>query len=154
VVYGFDYYRAVALRWKQQFNENSKVPAKWEVFSELNHNEIVGWEKTGELAKHFSIVYIRDYEEPAEIRSRIEITQALTPMFSKKFEVWAQGKNMLTKMLSTILVGDFTSVYLAVLRGVDPTPVKTIGTLKEKLGRAGTKEKIIHELEKLKPTQP
>lgn len=151
VVYGFGYYRAVALRWKQQFNENSKVPAKWEVFPELDHNEIVGWEKIGELEKHFSLLYIRDYEEPAEVRSRIEITKALTSMFSKKFEVWAQGKNMLAKMMSVILIGDFTSVYLAILRGVDPTPVKTIAALKQRLGEVETKEKIIQELEKLKP---
>ena len=45
VVYGFGFYRSVAQRFKTQFNENSKVPAKWEVFSELNHNEIVGWER-------------------------------------------------------------------------------------------------------------
>jgi hypothetical protein len=57
-------------------------------------------------------------------------------------------------MLSTILVGDFTSVYLAILRGIDPTPVKTIVTLKQKLGETGTKEKIIRELEKLKPAKP
>ena len=47
VVYGFGIYRGVAQRWKQQFNENAKVPAKWEVFPELDHNEIVGWEKAG-----------------------------------------------------------------------------------------------------------
>jgi hypothetical protein len=54
-------------------------------------------------------------------------------------------------MLSTILVGDFTSIYLAVLRGVDPTPVRTIATLKQKLFETGTKERIVRELEKLKP---
>ena len=51
VIYGFGFYRSVAQRFKQQFNENSKVPAKWEVFTELNHNEIVGWERAGELAQ-------------------------------------------------------------------------------------------------------
>ena len=153
VVYGFGVYRGVAQRWKQQFNENSKVPAKWEVFPELNHNEIVGWEKAGALTKHFSTVFLRDKNEPSEVRSRIEITKTLMPQASKKFEVWAQGKSALVKMLSTILVGDFTSVYLAVLRGVDPTPVQTINTLKLKLGETGTKEMIIRELEKLKPAQ-
>ncbi|HJW65884.1 MAG TPA: bifunctional phosphoglucose/phosphomannose isomerase [Candidatus Bathyarchaeia archaeon] len=154
VVYGFGIYRGVAQRWKQQFNENAKVPAKWEVFPELNHNEIVGWEKAGTLAKRFSTVFLRDKSEAAEVRSRIEITQALMQTganVSKQFEVWTQGKSALAKMLSTILVGDFTSIYLAVLRGVDPTPVQTIVTLKQKLGETGTKEEIIQELEKLKP---
>jgi glucose/mannose-6-phosphate isomerase len=149
IVYGFGIYRGVALRWKQQFNENAKVPAKWEAFPELDHNEIVGWEKAGEQAKHFSTVFIRDKTELCEIRSRIETTKTLMPKTSNKFEVWSKGKGTIAKMLSTILVGDFTSIYLAILRGVDPTPVKTIATLKKKLGETGTKERVIGELEKL-----
>ena len=49
-------------------------------------------------------------------------------------------------MLSTTLIGDFTSVYLAVLRGVDPTPVKTINYLKDTLKQNGFREKIMSEL--------
>jgi glucose/mannose-6-phosphate isomerase len=71
---------------------------------------------------------------------------------SKTFEVWAQGRNDLSKMLSTVLVGDFTSVYLAILRRVDPTPVKTITLLKDRLQQNGTKERIISELEKTAAT--
>jgi glucose/mannose-6-phosphate isomerase len=149
VVYGFGVYRSVAQRFKQQFNENSKVPSKWEFFSELNHNEIVGWGNAGNLAKNFSTIFIRDENEPVEIRNRIETTKNLMPSDSKKFEVWSQGKSALTKMLTTILVGDFTSVYLALLRGVDPTPVNTITQLKEKVKKVGTKEKVIRELQKI-----
>jgi glucose/mannose-6-phosphate isomerase len=150
VVYGFGIYRGVAQRFKQQFNENSKIPAKWEFFSELNHNEIVGWEEAGKLAKNFSTILIRDKAEPAEIRSRIETTKMLMqPVVSKTFEVWAQGKSALAKMLSTICIGDFASVYLAILRKIDPTPVKTIALLKEQMKRTGTKKKIIRELGKL-----
>jgi glucose/mannose-6-phosphate isomerase len=150
VVYGFGVYRSVAQRFKQQFNENSKVPSKWEFFPELNHNEIVGWEKAGKLAKHFSTIFIRDKGESSEIRSRIETTKTLMqPNSSKMFEVWSQGKSELAKMLSTICIGDFASIYLAILRKVDPTPVKTIALLKEKTERSGTKEKIIRELKKI-----
>jgi glucose/mannose-6-phosphate isomerase len=154
VIYGFGIYDGVAQRWKQQFNENAKLPAKWDVFSELNHNEVVGWQRAGVLAKHFSVVFLRDKNEPKEIRSRIEITRTLMPRASKQFEVYSQGESDVAKMLSAILVGDFTSVYLAILRGVDPTPVKTIVTLKKKLAETGKKEKIIHELEKLKSVKP
>lgn len=150
VVYGFGVYRGVALRFKQQFNENAKVPAKWEAFSELNHNETMGWENAKELAKCYAVVFIRDKSEPVEIRSRIETTKTLMqPTVSKMFEVWAQGKSNLAKMLSTILVGDFTSVYLAMLRKVDPTPVKTVDAMKEKIEQNGVKKKILGELEKL-----
>jgi glucose/mannose-6-phosphate isomerase len=150
VVYGFGFYRAVAQRFKQQFNENSKIPSKWELLPELNHNEIVGWEKAGKLAKNFSAIFLRDKEEPKEIRNRIEATKELMCKEKvKAFEVWSSGESRLAKMLSTICIGDFTSVYLALLRRVDPTPVKTIVMLKEKMKQSGVKEKILRELEKL-----
>jgi glucose/mannose-6-phosphate isomerase len=149
-VYGFGFYRGIAHRFKQQFNENAKVPSKWEVFPELDHNEIVGWEKAGNLARHFSGVFLRDRNEADQVRSRIEITKTLIqPIVSKVFEVWSQGRGELAKMLSTVLLGDFTSVYLAVLRNVDPTPVQTINVLKQKLNESGTKETILRELKRL-----
>ncbi|MGA2385213.1 MAG: bifunctional phosphoglucose/phosphomannose isomerase [Candidatus Bathyarchaeia archaeon] len=150
VIYGFGMYRSVAMRYKQQFNENSKVPAKWDVFSELNHNEIVGWERAGELAKSFSAIFLRDKEEPVAIQSRIEITKELMEQAGVGLlEVQAQGKSRLARMLSTTLIGDFASVYLAVLRGVDPTPVKTINYLKDTLKYNGFREKVLAELRKL-----
>ncbi len=149
-IYGFGFYRSVAQRFKQQFNENSKSAAKWEFFPELDHNEVVGWEGRGEQCKYFSIIFIRDSAEPAEIESRIETTkQIMEQRGLVMFDLEVQGKSVLAKMLSTILVGDFTSVYLAVLHGVDPTPVRTINTLKDTLKQNGFREKVISELEKL-----
>jgi glucose/mannose-6-phosphate isomerase len=149
VVYGFGVYRAVAQRLKTQFNENSKVPAKWEFFPELNHNEIVGWEAVRELAKYFSVILIRDNDESEAMRQRIEATKELICKESVKvFEVHSVGKSKLAKMSSVICTGDFTSVYLAIMRGIDPTPVKTITLLKEKMKQSGVKEKIIRELQK------
>jgi len=150
VIYGFGFYRAVATRYKQQFNENSKVPAKWEVLSELNHNETVGWERAGALAKNFAAIFLRDSEEPTAIHSRIEITEELVEQAGAGvLEVRAQGKSRLARMLSTILVGDYTSVYLAALRSVDPTPVKSVNYLKDTLKQNGFREKVLAELEKL-----
>lgn len=150
VVYGFGVYRSVAQRFKQQFNENTKIPAKWEFFPELDHNEIVGWEESGKLGKCFSIIFIQDDDEPTEISSRIETTkQIMAKSGLKMFEVAAQGKSSLAKMLSAIIVGDFTSNYLAVLHGVDSTPVKTINFLKSTLEKNGVKKETIAELEKI-----
>jgi glucose/mannose-6-phosphate isomerase len=150
VVYGFGFYRSVAQRLKTQFNENSKVPAKWESFPELNHNEIVGWEAVRELAKCFSVTLIRDMDEPEPIRQRIEATKEIVrKQLVKTYEIEAQGTCALARMASVICIGDFTSVYLAVLRGIDPTPVRTISLLKEKIKQSGAKDKVIRELEKL-----
>jgi glucose/mannose-6-phosphate isomerase len=149
-VYGFGVYRSVAQRFKQQFNENSKSAAKWEYFPELNHNEVVGWEGRGEQCKWFSVIFIRDIDEPVEIESRIETTKQIMERVGLiMFDLEAQGKSLLAKMLSTIVVGDFISVYLAILHGVDPTPVRTVNILKDTLKQNGIKEKIISALEKL-----
>ncbi|MCD6445518.1 bifunctional phosphoglucose/phosphomannose isomerase, partial [Candidatus Bathyarchaeota archaeon] len=151
IVYGFGIYRAVAQRYKQQFNENSKIPSGWDFFPELNHNEIMGWEKAGKLAEDFSLILIRDKNEPDYLRLRIEVTKELMPeeLRENTFEVFSQGASELAKMFSTIYIGDFTSVYLAILRGVDPTPVKSISILKEKITVSGVKNQIIKEFENL-----
>lgn len=149
-VYGFGYYRTTAQRIKTQFNENSKNPAKWETFPELDHNEIVGWEEPGEFAEYFSAIFVRDADETAEIRQRIEVTKELMSRHIKKtFEIHSLGESRLARMASVICKGDFTSVYLAILRRVDPTPVKTIALLKSKLKQTGLKEKVLRELQKL-----
>ena len=147
-VYGFDYFRSVALRFKQQFNENSKSPAKSEVFPEIDHNEIVGWETRGELTRWFSLIFIRDRNEANEIRSRIENTKNIVEQAGlMTFEIEAEGQSRLAKMISTVVIGDFVSVYLAILREVDPTPVRNIDYLKETLKQNGVKNRIIKELE-------
>ena len=85
-----------------------------------------------------------------EIHSRIEITKELLEQEGVDiFELQTQGNSTLARMLSTVCIGDFTSVYLALLRGVDPTPVKTINYLKETLRQNGFREKVIGELAKL-----
>lgn len=149
VVYGFGFYSSVARRFKQQFNENSKIPAFWNSFPELNHNEIVGWEKAKNV-EAFSAVLLRDKDEPIEARSHIEATrEILIDKGVDVHEVWSVGKGRLAKILSTILIGDFTSIYLAILRRIDPTPVETISKIKEALTRVGSKEKIVTELQSL-----
>ncbi len=148
-VYGHGFYRSVAQRFKQQFNENSKSAAKWEYFPELDHNEVVGWEGRGEQCKYFSIIFIRDPSERIEIQSRIDTTQQIMERTGLiMFDLKVQGKSPLAKMLSTIVVGDFISIYLAVIRGEDPTPVKTISYLKATIEQNGFKEKVVEGLER------
>lgn len=149
IVYGFSVYRGAAQRLKQQFNENCKTLAKWDYFSELNHNETVGWESSDEFLEFLSTIFIRDKNEPPEIHSRIETTKNLLPKRLKTYEIWSEGECTLSKMLSTVLLGDFTSVYLAILRGIDPTPVRTVSELKKNLEKNKTRTRIMQALDKL-----
>jgi len=135
IIYGFGIYGGVAQRIKTQFNENSKIPSKCEAFPELNHNEIVGWTGPDRLTKHFTVILIRDKQEKSEIKARIEVTKKLVleKKAGKVIEIYARGKSKLARALSVMYVGDFASVYLAILYGVDPSPIDVITRMKVEL---------------------
>jgi glucose/mannose-6-phosphate isomerase len=144
-VCGFGFYQGVALRMKTQFNENGKTPAKAEFFSELNHNETVGWTGLRKLTKNFSVILIRDEMEPPEIRTRIDLTRKLVFDEGAKnvLEIYVRGVGKLARMLSAMYIGDFASVYLGILYGSDPTPVKIIDELKRQLNeKVNTAEEL------------
>lgn len=151
VTYGFRQYSSIAHRLKTQFNENSKIPSKFDNFPELNHNETVGYEAPETLTKTQSIILIRDPQEPPEIRNRIETTTNLAfNRANKVLEIIAEGKGKLAKMFSVMCTGDFASVYLAILQNKNPTPVKIIERVKGELAKkSGMKEKLEAELAKL-----
>lgn len=151
IVYGFRQYTSIAHRLKAQFNENSKVPCRADVFPELNHNETVGYEAPEVINKKQTVILIRDSQEPKEIRNRIETTKKLVfSRANKLLEIVAEGKGKLEKMFSVLCIGDYASVYLAILQNKDPTPVNIIVKVKSELAkRTRMKELFEAELEKL-----
>nr|MDO8109781.1 bifunctional phosphoglucose/phosphomannose isomerase [Candidatus Sigynarchaeota archaeon] len=137
IVYGFDCYQSVARRFKSQFNENGKNPSYFDVFSELCHNESVGWEIDNNIARNFSCIFLRDPAQESEpITVRIEFTKRIVASKAKAIlELLPAGKSKLARMLSLMYMADFTSTYLALLNGSDPTPVKFIQGLKDELAK-------------------
>ncbi|MCD6317726.1 bifunctional phosphoglucose/phosphomannose isomerase [Candidatus Aerophobetes bacterium] len=138
IIYGVDGRTdVVAHRLKTQLNENSKILAFWDVFPELNHNEVVGWDGEDKTnLRIFYPIFIRDKDEPLRISKRIHVTQDLIKRQGVEYtEIWAEGESLLTKIFSSIYIGDWVSFYLAILRGIDPTPVKAIELLKKELSR-------------------
>jgi len=107
------------------------------MFPELNHNETVGWGAPEAIAERFSVVVLLDGTEPARLLRRIELTcdLAFGPAAGVR-QVRARGGERLARMLSLVFWGDLVSIYLAYLRGVDPTPVQIIDKVKQELGRA------------------
>ena len=150
-IYGFREYTSIAHRLKAQFNENSKLPSKSDIFPELNHNETVGYEAPESLIKKHSIILIRDPNEPKELRNRIETTKNLVFIKANKtIEIFAEGKGKLAKMFSIMCIGDYASVYLAILQNKDPSPVKIIDKVKNELSKkSDMKQKFEEELSKL-----
>ncbi len=136
IIYGSRDTSAVALRWRTQINENSKILAFNHVFPELDHNEIVGWEGLPQITENFRVVILRDKGENPRVKTRIDITKSIigaTP--SGIDEVFSEGESLLARLFSLIHLGDFVSFYLAVLNGVDPTPVERIDALKKRLAQ-------------------
>jgi len=133
IVYSSDEFSGVAKRIKTQINENSKTPAKYDVFPELDHNEIVGYQNE-RLNKNSFVLILRGKDEPEEIKARIDITKDLIKGKVKAMEdVWAEGKSKLAKIMSLIFLGDVLSYELAVLNDVNPIEVESIVILKKKL---------------------
>lgn len=134
LIYGSGGWRGtVAYRWKCEVNENSKAVCFWNTFPELNHNETVGWEYP-ELTKEIYVVLLRDAQDHPKIQKRVDVTkQLIADRVAGMTEVWAEGESSLARLLSLVYPGDLVSYYLALLYGVDPTPIYVIDRLKAEL---------------------
>ncbi len=125
--------RPIAYRWKTQLNENAKVPAFSHELPELDHNELVGWEGSAELGR-FAAVFLEDSDTHPRIADRVELTARLIEECGGEVHrVSTVGSTAVERVLSGVLLGDLVSLYLGVLRGVDPGPVELIERLKRDL---------------------
>jgi glucose/mannose-6-phosphate isomerase len=129
---------APARRWKGQLNENSKLAAFCSELPEADHNEICGWER-GAATAPLAAVFLADSDQHPRIRRRFELTaEEVNRAGARVLLVESRGDTRLERVLSLVLLGDLVSVYLAVLDGVDPSPMEPIERLKAALaGHAG-----------------
>lgn len=124
----------VHLRWRGQLEENAKTLAYGNLFPELNHNEIVGWEQIAHLTGRLSVIMLRDEQDLQRISYRMDITSDLIREQADGIHtLYSRGPNRLARMMSLIQLADWTSLYLALINGVDPTPVTKIDLLKSHL---------------------
>jgi len=136
VVYGAGFLAEVAHRWKTQVNENGKAWAFYEVFPELNHNATVGYEFPRELADKIRVVFLESPALNRRVQLRYQVTGELLDRSGIMHEsVDSEGSSHLSQMMSLVLFGDYMSYYLALLYRVDPSPVKVIDYLKERLAK-------------------
>ena len=130
LIYAPDAYWSVARIAKIKLNENSKIPAFWYVFPELNHNEMVGFTNTRD---NYRVVILRDPDDDPRVNKRIEITAEVLrgQGIGLKATIWdMMGRSRLEKIFSTLGVMDWSSYYLAQRMGIDPTPVKLVEDFK------------------------
>lgn len=133
VVYSGQTLAPAAYKWKISINENAKNVAWQGIYSEFSHNEFIGW-SSHPTKKPYSIIdLISDFDHP-QINKRINITsKLLSGNRPHPQTIKAPGKTELDQLLGTVLFGDFTSIYLALLNGVNPTPVDLVEKMKKEL---------------------
>jgi len=134
IIYGAAILSEVAYRWKTQLNENSKAWAFYEVFPELNHNAVVGYQFPPELASKIVVVLLRSAYLPKRIQLRYQLTCQLLEQAKVSYQIVdSEGTSPLSQVMSLMLFGDYVSFYLAILYMTDPSPTEAIDYLKEQL---------------------
>lgn len=128
---------AVNTRWRGQMAENAKSLCFGHVLPEMNHNELVGWNILRHQMREMQVVFLRDRGDHRRVQIRMDLSRQILREYTPHLtEVWSEGKSLLARMFSLLYLGDWTSLYLAILHRVDPTPVRVIDHLKRELSRA------------------
>jgi glucose/mannose-6-phosphate isomerase len=131
IAYAEDRIESVAVRLKQQINENSKSNCWINVVPELNHNELVGWRfKDEDLAGLFLRT---DYENKRNELRFDFIRSIVAEQVSEVYEVRAKGSSLIEQYFYHVHFGDWLSYFMALEHGVDPIEVKVIDKLKAHL---------------------
>ncbi len=133
VVYTADHNEAVAVRWRQQINENAKMLAWHHVVPEMNHNELVGWRDN---RPDVSVLWLRNKDDFQRTSIRMDINKEMIgELAGNSTEIWSKGKSPIEKAFYLVHLGDWMSFYLAELRKVDPVEIKVIDRLKAELAK-------------------
>jgi len=129
----------VAYNWKIKFNETGKVPSFYNIFSELNHNEMSGFDfidSTKHYADNFAFIFIRDQKDHPKIQRRMDITRDL---YKEKgmdvVDLSFQGSTLLEQIFNSLILGDWTALHTALANRAEPEQVPMIEEFKKKLAK-------------------
>jgi len=126
---------AVAQNWKIVLNETGKIPAFENVFPELNHNEMTGFDVkkgTRALSAKFRFVFLRDSDDDPRIGKRMKALERL--LHVRGFTVFMtdiRGENRIAKIFSSVNTAEWTAFHLAKFYGVDPERVPMVEEFKK-----------------------
>ena len=132
VIYVANGFEGVAVRFRQQLNENSKMLCWHHVIPEMNHNELLGWRtNTDDLA----VVYFRNKSDYIRNQIRMDINKKVISEYTDNISViWSKGDSLIENSLYHINFGDWVSWYLSEMNNVDAIEIDVINFLKEELG--------------------
>ncbi len=135
VVYSSRANQSIAYNWKIKFNETAKIPAFSNMFPELNHNEMNGFdvgESTAALSANFHFIFIEDANDQPKIMRRMEV-------LSKLYEdrglpvsvVQLSGDSVFEKIFNSLLFADWTALSLSKIYGTEPEQVPMVEEFKK-----------------------
>lgn len=131
VIYSSAQYEGVAIRLRQQINENGKMLCWHHVLPEMNHNELVGWTIPHPESVVLMLRSADDYERTV---SRMHFTRDVVKEYCTEYiEIHSKGETRLQRAMYLIHLGDWISWYIAEKRGIDATEVNIIDRLKKSL---------------------
>jgi glucose/mannose-6-phosphate isomerase len=129
---------AVARRWKTQLNENAKTTAFWDELPEASHNTVAGFPRPDPVLDHELVVLLSSPSDHPRTTLRTELTAELLQESGIAFQTVAlEGPSRFAQALRGVVMGDLVSAYLAVLQGVDPTPVDATARLEDAMADPG-----------------
>lgn len=131
ILYTSDVIEAVAIRWRQQINENGKQLCWHHVIPEMNHNELVGWQHPEFMISQATVVLLRTAYEHPRNAYRFDLNEELfRQKGARTFTLQAQGQSLMAQMMYLMHYSDWVSLYLAEANDVDPVAVQVIDQLK------------------------
>ena len=132
-IYAPSNYEAVAIRARQQFNENGKLLCWHHVIPEMNHNELVGW---GGGDDRFGALFIDTQDWNPRNNKRLEFSLEVVRSKTKNvLVIKAKGDSVIERSLYIIHLVDWASWYLSEIKSVDAMDIKVIDSLKSTLAK-------------------
>jgi glucose/mannose-6-phosphate isomerase len=133
IIYSDAAYAGVSVRLRQQINENAKMLCWHHVFPEMNHNELVGWAGAD---KRFSVIMMRTDQDHVRTQMRMNLCKSIFKNYTDTVcEMHAKGNTVIERGYYLIHLGDWLSVILADMKGVDAIEVDVIDYLKVELAK-------------------
>lgn len=133
LVYSSHLFSPLAYKWKTSFNENAKNTVWCNEFPEFNHNEFIGW-TSHPVDKPFAVITLRSNLDNPRINQRLDLSEKLlSGRRPASHDIILPGDSYIQQVLCGAILGDFASIYLGLLNGVDPTPVGLVEEFKKQL---------------------
>ncbi|MFA5500001.1 MAG: bifunctional phosphoglucose/phosphomannose isomerase [Candidatus Omnitrophota bacterium] len=127
---------AVVTRWHGQLAENSKTLSLRNVFPEMTHNEIEGWENPPAILENSVVIMLEDAADDRRVLKRMAVVKKILKKSGiDVIEIRSTGNELLGRIFSLVYMADFVSFYLAMLNRIDPSPVARIAYLKRELSK-------------------